>query len=614
MKKVTLYALKEDRDALLLSLQKDGNIMFIPSTEDVAMAGVAEIGNRVQRTKEAIRFVAGHEVNTALWEPRLPVSYDEFLEHNQEAANLSEQVEALSEKIASLRNESSTMLAQVEQLQPWLGLDIPLEALAPTNTTTYFAGYLPESSREQFTADIKDLPAEIVLLDEAPEGRAMLVFVHQSAVGMVKHFLKAHEFTDIVFPKRTGLAGEIAVNLSEAARMKDSLANDLEEEAAKIAERKSELYVYYDQLNMQQERMTSGGKETLKTFSLQGWVRSDRQEEVRQAVAGATDAYDLNFEEPQPGEIPPTVMENSRLVEPYEAVTELYSRPQIGAFDPNPIMAPFYFIFFGMMLSDAGYGLVLTVLLFVLNKILKPTGSTGKLTLVILMGSISTVIWGALFGGWFGLEWHPLLFVPMKEPLKMLILCYTLGAMHLVSGMLIKIYMNIKRGQVWDAIFDQAAWLVLFGGLFAMAMLPSPVGKYCAILGAATLVLTGGRAKKGIFNKLLGGLLTLYNISSYVSDLLSYSRLFALGLATGVIAMVINTIAEMLWSAGPVGIVVAVLVLIGGHIFNIMINILGSFVHTSRLQYIEFFGKFFEAGGRAFVPMAIRTKYTDVTK
>lgn len=196
----------------------------------------------------------------------------------------------------------------------------------------------------------------------------------------------------------------------------------------------------------------------------------------------------------------------------------------------------------------------------------------------------------------------------------MLILCYTLGAMHLVSGMLIKIYMNIKRGQVWDAIFDQAAWLVLFGGLFAMAMLPSPVGKYCAILGAATLVLTGGRAKKGIFNKLLGGLLTLYNISSYVSDLLSYSRLFALGLATGVIAMVINTIAEMLWSAGPVGIVVAVLVLIGGHIFNIMINILGSFVHTSRLQYIEFFGKFFEAGGRAFVPMAIRTKYTDVTK
>ena len=278
------------------------------------------------------------------------------------------------------------------------------------------------------------------------------------------------------------------------------------------------------------------------------------------------------------------------------------------------MMAPFHFIFFGMMLSDAGYGLVLTIALFIAMKLFKPQGFAGKLTMVIFFGSISTVIWGAMFGGWFGLEWHPLLFVPMNEPIKMLVLCFGLGAIHLVCGMLIKVYTLIKAGDIMGAVCDQISWLIMFAGFFCMGMVEGPMGKYLALLGAAIILLFGGREKKGIVSRLIGGLLSLYNISSYLSDLLSYSRIFALGLATGVIGMVINTIAQMLLGMGPVGVVVAVLLLIGGHTFNIIINVLGAFVHSSRLQYIEFFGKFFEAGGRAFVPLALRTKYTEVTK
>jgi len=267
-----------------------------------------------------------------------------------------------------------------------------------------------------------------------------------------------------------------------------------------------------------------------------------------------------------------------------------------------------------MMLSDAGYGLVLTIGLMIALKLAKPQGFAGKLAMVILFGSISTVIWGALFGGWFGLELHPLLFVPMKEPLKMLALCFGLGILHLVCGMLLKAYMLIRDGDVFGAFCDEISWLIMFAGFLCMAFVPGPVGKYMAIAGAVIIVLTGGRAKEGFVGKLMGGLLSLYNISGYMSDLLSYSRIFALGLATGVIAMVINTIAQMLLEAGPVGTVVAVLVLLGGHLFNIIINVLGAFVHSSRLQYIEFFGKFYEAGGKAFVPLAIRTKYMNVTK
>ena len=199
-------------------------------------------------------------------------------------------------------------------------------------------------------------------------------------------------------------------------------------------------------------------------------------------------------------------------------------------------MAPFHFIFFGMMLSDAGYGLVLTILLYLVMKKVKPQGLGGQLVMVCLFGSISTIIWGALFGGWFGLEWHPLLFVPMNEPLKMLALCFGLGILHLALGMLTKAYLLIRDGDIMGAVCDQFSWLILFTGLFLMPFVPGSIGKDIALLGAAIIVLFGGRDKKGIVSRLIGGVLSLYNISGYLSDLLSYSRIFALGLATGVIA------------------------------------------------------------------------------
>ena len=603
MKKATLFALKEDRDAILLALQKDGNIMLISEGEKTqALEGADKVSDQIVKTKDALKFVDLHGKKDSMFASRLPVSYDSFLHESKEGSDLADQVEVLSGKIMSLRNEASTMTSQVEALQPWIDLDIPLEQLAPTDTSVYFAGYLPELEKEAFLEDIKELTAEPVVLKEAPEGRAMLIFCVKEDAARLKHFLKAHDFADVVFPK------------TEAARVKNLRADELEAEAIKIAESKAELQLYYDQLTAKEERLANGGVETEKTFYMQGWVRKDRTVEVERAVRSVTDAYQIEFADPAEGEIPPTEMENNSFVKPYESVIELYSRPQAGSIDPDFLMAPFHFIFFGMMLSDAGYGLVLTIGLLIAMKLAKPQGFAGKLGMVILFGSISTVIWGALFGGWFGLELHPLLFVPMKEPLKMLALCFGLGILHLVCGMLLKAYMLIRDGDIFGAFCDEISWLIMFAGFFCMAVVPGPTGKYLAIAGAAIIVLTGGRAKEGIVGKLMGGLLSLYNISGYMSDLLSYSRIFALGLATGVIAMVINTIAQMLLEAGPVGTIVAVLVLLGGHLFNIIINVLGAFVHSSRLQYIEFFGKFYEAGGKAFVPLAIRTKYMNVTK
>lgn len=614
MQKLTLYALKADRDALLLALQKDGSVMLEPEAGSKALPGAEAVSAQLDKTGAVLQFLVQNGAKNPLFPQKEQVPYQDFLKETGEGKRLTEQLDTTASKIASLESEAAALRTQAESLQPWLQLDIPLEQLSFTETTHCHVGFLPEKELPAFQEGMAKLLADWKTYGDGQDGRALVVLAYNRDEEAVKHLLKEHDFSEAVLPKRSGTASQVQQELLQEAKEREDKIARLQQETKDILPRKQQVELYYDQLSTTHERLQNGGVETVSAFKVQGWVRKNRTRRVEKVIQSVTDAYQLTFADPAEGEIPPTVLENGKLVEPYESVVELYSLPKAGSIDPDLIMAPFHFIFFGMMLSDAGYGLVLTVMLYFALKKFKPTGFARQLALVIFFGSISTVLWGAMFGGWFGLEWKPLLFVPMKEPLKMLALCFGLGAIHLVAGMLVKVYMLLRDGDVMGAVCDQISWLIMFLGFFLMALVPGPIGKYLAWLGAGIIILFGGREKKGIVSRLLGGLLTLYNISGYLSDLLSYSRIFALGLATGVIAMVINTVAQMLWSAGPVGIVAAILVLLAGHYFNIIINVLGAFVHSSRLQYIEFFGKFYEAGGRAFLPLALRTKFTDITK
>ncbi|MCH4096606.1 MAG: V-type ATP synthase subunit I [Acidaminococcus provencensis] len=613
MQKLTLYALKADRDALYLALQKDGSVMLEPEEDSKALEGSEEVSAQLDKAGQTLRFMVQNGAKSALFPQKERVSYGDFLKKNDQGRQLTEQLDTIAGKIASLESEAAALRTQADSLEPWLQLDVPLEQLAFTETTRCYAGFLPDTQLETVREGLKDLPVELSVYGLSEDGQAVVIIAYLSADEEVKHLLKENDFSEAVLPKRSGTAQQVKAELLEEIRQREEKVAELRKETQELGGQKQQLELYYDQLSAANARLANGGVETAKAFRVQGWVRKDRTKHVEEVIRSVTDAFEISFADPD-GEIPPTVLENNSLVRPYESVVELYSLPMAGSFDPDAIMAPFHFIFFGMMLSDAGYGLVLTIMLYIAMKKFKPEGFAGKLAMVIFFGSISTIIWGAMFGGWFGLEWKPLLFVPMKEPIKMLALCFGLGVLHLVTGMLIKTYLLIRDGDMMGAICDEVSWLIMFAGFFAMALVPGPLGKYLAILGAAIIILFGGREKKGIVSRLLGGLLSLYNISGYLSDLLSYSRIFALGLATGVIAMVINTVAQMLWGAGPIGIVAAILVLFAGHYFNIIINVLGAFVHSSRLQYIEFFGKFYEAGGRAFLPLALRTKYTDITK
>lgn len=615
MKKATLYALKNEREAILLALQKLGEFMPIAREADSGLDGREGAAEEAARTGAALKFISSHQQNKKFFEPRLPVSLSEFCVEDHAAQELAGRAENAQECLTQLKTEIFSLKAQAGQLIPWRDLDIPLDKLIGTKSTVFLAGFMPEEDAQRLDEDLECFVASVELFGICPDGQAVLVVSHVADAKEVAALLKEKGFTEALFPCCELPAGELSDKLLQEAGERAVESRGLQEQIEQLALEKETLQKFYDKKNTDAQRLAVRGEETAETFCMSGWVRFDRESEVENAVASVTDAYELSFRDPVEGEEPPSMTVNQKIIEPYQAITNLYSRPLPTGIDPNPLMAPFYFIFFGMMLSDAGYGLVVTVLLIAVNKFLKPRSVTGQLVNVVLMGAISTVFWGAMFGGWFGVELKPLMFSPMNEPLKMLILCYALGAVHLVVGMATKMYMEIKRGNLFGAIVDQLSWLILLAGLVLYVLLPNHVvGRYMSLVGMLTILLCAGRINRGLIRKLLGGMTSLYNITGYLSDILSYSRLFALGLATGVIGMVINTIAGMLWKAGIAGQIAALVVLVGGHTFNIAVNVLGAYVHTSRLQFIEFFGKFYEPGGQEFKPLAFRTKYVDIAK
>ena len=324
-------------------------------------------------------------------------------------------------------------------------------------------------------------------------------------------------------------------------------------------------------------------------------------------------------------------MENNKFATPFEQVTNLYSRPDPKGIDATPYMAPFYVLLFGLMLSDTGYGIVLAILTAAFIKIKKPTGMSGGFARVLFWGGISTIVWGVLVGTFFGMDFDvlfgtknlfPILVDPMENPIGMLILCFGLGVLHILFGVILKMKVAFSNGDWQTAIFDSLSWILIVLGLIVYAVpsaapgLPKvfgTIGLAAAGLGAVMILLFKGRDKKNPFARTISGLGELYQVTSYLSDILSYARLFALGIATGVIASVFNELCKMLMGS-PIlvlrilGIAVACVLLVALHGFNIAINTLGAFVHCARLQYVEFYGKFYEMGGRAFRPLGYQTK------
>lgn len=632
MKKLTLAALLEHREAILQALQSICAVQLISIGEGEQSSAAAE--GRVQRLQSAEELLKPY-AGKAGFGPKPEATRQELEEDIQPALEICAELEGLQRRIAQNGSDTEKRRLQLISLLPWADMTDPLETVRSTASLKVMTGTVPVDGVNA----LMETGALVQLYGGEKERAALVICPNEEYAGIATS-IRATGFQEKGFGDIRGTASENIQRLRTEIEALEAERAQLEARLAAFGPKREEIRRALDGAAIDRDREQS--KEALahtKTaFLLTGWVREDMTEKVRREIEKITDVYYLSFEDPSEGDAVPTVLKNSRLITPYEAVTNLYSLPAYGTIDGTPLMAPFYFIFFGMMLSDTVYGAVLALGAWAFLKYIKPRGMMENLAKVLLMGGISTIFMGLLFGTCAGVSW-PVIFrgtalentFPIidssADPIAMLALCAAMGIIQMFYAVFIAAYSCIKHRDWAGAIVDNLSWVFIITGLLLMAApslgLPAALGtagKWMAIGFAAVVLLFAGRSKKNVAGRLMSGAGKLYDVTSWLGDVLSYARIFALGLSTGVIGLVLNTLCwDMLFASfkgNPVlmvvGFIIVTVLSVALHAFMMAISTLGCFVHSARLQYVEFFGKFYEAGGKAFKPLRYETKYVNV--
>lgn len=624
VKKITAIVLKRDTRKVLRKMQGMGVLEIKTAQPEEEgdfrrqenQTAILRIQNALSEVRTALSVITRYDHSKkSFLTPKPAVTVRELNamgEKQEEIQAAIDAATAISAKMNEIRQRSSRIHNIMAQLEPFSSLDIPVEEIRPTAHARFFCGYIPQESLDE-AQKLAETYEGLFVMQEMEGGSdfvPLFAAAHASVAEDVRSQLKELSFSDMKFD---GFRGTVAGRIGTLRQELEGLQRErLEQEklAEKAAGSRDLLLAYEDYLNNQLESEEAYARlgATERVNIIEGYIRHYDEEALKKGLSQVTEDFYLRVETPAEDDADaPTVIENKKLLRPFEAVTDMYSTPARTGIDPVYVLAPFYFIFFGMMLSDAAYGILLSIGALIVLKVKKPTGMFRQVTGVLAICGVSTLIWGALFGSWFGLEGiQPILFSPLSAPLPMLILCISIGYLHILTALGTGFYMLARDGKIWDAIFDKGFWIITLLAVPAL-LLDGTAGLICACVGLGGLILTQGRAKKGIVKKLIGGLASVYDITGYLSDLLSYSRIFGMALATAVIAMVFNRICGML-AGNVIGFIFAAAIFAVGHVFNIGINSLGAYVHSSRLQYIESFNKFFEGGGRAFRPLAYRTK------
>ena len=661
MKRVMICALKKDRKAVLELLQRQGVVQVenpaCPEGDPVfsrtdksaeaalfrkyaqsAQDALAVLNRMAPQKKGLLSSLEGRKRLSVGEFEQLVLKKDELLTNCRAILNLDRE---------RIENEASVpkINSQIIALEPWLGYDLPLNCKG-TRTTVVLAGTLPN---EWALETILERLGE--LIPEVDDCHIEIISTSQVQTCIFAVCAREHEAAVSDALRKLGFvkAPETDVNPAEETKRLNGSLDKLNKRNLAVggkirgfADRREEIEFLVDYFSMRAEKYEVLGTlpQSSRTFLLEGYVPAERADGLRELLEARFD-ISVELADPGPDENVPVLLQNNGFSRPVESVVESYSMPGPGEIDPTSLVALFYYVLFGIMLSDAAYGLILTIVcgLLVLKYKNMETGTKNFLTMFCYCG-VSTTIFGLLFGSFFGdsvniiattffnrpdISQPALWMTPLNEPMKMLTFCFALGILHLFVGLGAKFYMLWRDHKYLDAIYDVVFWYMLVGGCIVLlltmpmftgmlalpATLPAPVGKAAgiiAIVGAVGIVLTGGRDSRSWFKRILKGLYAVYGISGYLSDILSYSRLLALGLATGVIATVFNKMGSMI-GGNFFGAVVFLVVFLIGHALNMAINILGSYVHTNRLTFVEFFGKFYSGGGRKFEPFAVHTKY-----
>lgn len=661
MQRISIYGLKKDRKAILEMLQRRGVVEIKDADIQDDVFNKTDVSNikaglerNISTAKDAVEIIT-HYVNEK--KPLLSFlngkkiitveDYNGFRQRYDDTIKTANEILAKSKEIAELKAEIQKLEIQTEMLAPWTSLDIPLN-FSDTRFTKSFIGTLPKlwTMESLYEALAAYMPLNIDIISSSKEQTCIFVMCKKEKADGVYDLLRSLEFS------LPGTASDKAP--AEQIRDIEKLIAEHRKKIAQAEARIVELAKYkedllfledYDRMRADKYEVIGQLAQSRNLFILTGYI-AERDSKAMEEELGKKYMTAVELEEPSKKEDVPVLLKNNGFARPLEWVVESFSLPGKGEIDPTMVMALFYYLLFGIIMADAGYGALITVVCAVLlikyGK--KMEASMNNFLTMFLYCGISTIFWGMIFGSYFGdlidtiaVSFFgatntpilpPLWFVPMNEPMRMLAFSMGLGLIHLLTGLVMKAYQLFRQKDYKAIFYDAASWFVLVVSctliLLSMDMIKSILGvtfvipkaivkisEVAAILAAIIIVATNGRESRNPFKRFLKGLYALYGISGYLSDVLSYSRLLALGLASGVICSVVNKIAGMV-SGAPLGFLWFVLIVVAGHLLNFAIGILGAYVHTNRLQYVEFFGKFYEGGGRAFHPFNMNTKYFKV--
>lgn len=658
MRRVSICALKKNRKQILEELQRLGVVEICDSktddlfTKDDTSASRAIFEKNAQQSR-----LAAEILDTYAPEKKSPLAslegrkilsledYDAFTAENGEVLRIAYRLISLDREIAEKKAEAIKLEAQLEALTPWLSLPVSLRYTGTKHTAAFIGAISEEMPLEAVYARLAERapqlePVQVDILSISKEQTCIVATALTEQAALLEEALRAVGFAKpAAQPALPPM--EQKKELEAQKKLAEEAVEDAKQEIISYAGMRNALRFMVDYFTMRGEKYQVLDKllQSKHTFVLSGYVPAPAEQLLRERLEGKYDAA-LEFYNPAEDEDVPVLLKNTAFSSPVEGVLESYSLPSKGEIDPTSLMSVFYYILFGLMLSDAGYGILLFIGCGILLWKFKnmEEGMKRSLRMFFYCG-ISTTFWGIMFSSYFGnlvnivsgtffgreVGIPPLWFNPTEDPMRMLLFSFAFGVVHLFFGLGIKLYMLLKARQFKDALYDVIFWYMLVGGLITLLLstqlfvdimnlafkLPSmagTVGSVLAGIGAVGIVLTGGRESRNWVKRILKGLYSLYNVSGYLSDILSYSRLLALGLATGVIASVVNQMGAM-GGRTVVGVILFIVVFLAGQAINFGIEVLGAYVHTNRLQFVEFFGKFYEGGGRKFEPFAVNTKY-----
>lgn len=634
MKHLRLLGMESEREALLKAMQdmECVEISSIDGSEEALKSGFAKPDDKAlmsaQEASRAYRTALASLDRFApekkgMFRKRQGVSRAAFFsaESEENARTAAETINKDTRRLGEIESERTKNEALRATLAPWLTVDAPLGGA--DGALAVFFGTVGLNVTDDALKALADSLDGLLTWQQASSDRSLrylLVMCHGSVKERALSALRDLGFSTVSFRGMTGTAKENDKALAENLAALEKERQEIEQRIAGLGGKREALLEASDRaaIALRREEAKSRLVGTDKVFLLEGWLPADHCAALEKALEPFTCAIETR--EPTEDEYPqvPVQLKNNKLTRPLNMVTEMYSLPAYGTLDPNPLMAPFFILFYGIMMADMGYGLLMMIASVIISKKYRPKGTSGELFSLLGLCGISTFIMGALTGGFFGdfltqlvaivspgtVFALPKLFDPLDDLTMILIGSMALGMVQIVTGMAISLIEKCKRKKFLDAFFEEITWWTVFIGIALLAL-----GKGAAVLyvGCA-LVLLGPIVQGKGWGKLTGVFGSLYNhVTGYFGDILSYTRLMALMLAGSVIAQVFNMLAAM-----PGNVIAFIIISMLGNAMNFGLNLLGCYVHDLRLQCLEFFNKFYVDGGKPFHPMTLDTEYVDL--